>query len=167
MPIAASRFSRLRWVFVGSDGIRAGWSILIFLLIMAVPAAAIGFVIKHWHLVPKPKQEFTIRPWLLVIREAVSLVFLAGATAVMAWIERRSFWSYGMALDRAGAKFAVGLAAGFACLSTLVAMLAAGGYLVFDGAGWRFWDWRCYGRSASSWWPCRRKRCFAAISSPR
>jgi membrane protease YdiL (CAAX protease family) len=66
--------------------------------------------------------------------ETVSIVFIFGASAVMAWIERRPLWhSYGYDTTHLTGKALTGWAGGFLCLSLLVALLAAGGFLVFEG----------------------------------
>jgi membrane protease YdiL (CAAX protease family) len=132
MPLPSGSRAKLAWVFRGSDGIRAFWSILLFVLVMAVPGLILAFVTHFLHLKPKGA-EITLRPWLLVIREAISLVIILAATAVMARIERRPVWYYGLAPAGAVRKFLAGGAGGFATLSLLAAALAAGGVLVFDG----------------------------------
>jgi membrane protease YdiL (CAAX protease family) len=132
MPLPSGSRAKLAWVFRGSDGIRAFWSILLFVLVMAVPGLILAVVAHFLHLAPKGAEN-TLRPWLLVIREAISLVIILAATAVMARIERRPVWYYGLAPAGAVRKFLAGGAGGFATLSLLAAALAAGGVLVFDG----------------------------------
>ena len=138
MPLPSGARAKLAWVFRGADGIRAFWSILLFLLILAVPGLILGLVVhvlRSMHVMAlKPKDvETTLRPWLLLIREAIFLVFSLAATAVMARIERRPVWSYGLSPAGAARKFLLGGAGGFATLSLLVATMAEGGFLVFDG----------------------------------
>jgi membrane protease YdiL (CAAX protease family) len=134
MPIAPAYREKLRWIFTGSDGIRAGWSILIFLLAIAIPATAISLILKHVFHIQKPPSAHTLRPLMLLGLEAVSIAFILGATAVMAWIEHRPLRrSYGFDTTNLPSRTLVGWAGGFLCLSLLVALLAAGGFLVFDG----------------------------------
>jgi membrane protease YdiL (CAAX protease family) len=123
--------ARLRWIFVGSQGIRAGWSVLIFLFVIGLPAGLLGLALHHYHIKPKPSN--TLAPWLLLMSEAVTIAFIAGATAVMAWIERRSLWSYGLDRHRLLPNAAAGWMGGFLSLSLLVMIMAGGGFLVFDG----------------------------------
>jgi uncharacterized protein len=124
--------SRLHWVFLGADGIRAGWSVLIFLMVIGVPVLAIGLVLHHFHIKPKSPGN-TLVPWVLLVSEAITIAFIAGATAIMAWIERRSIWSYGLQRIQPLPNALAGWAGGFLCLSLLVALMAGGGFLVFDG----------------------------------
>ncbi len=121
--------AKLRWVFVGSDGIRAGWSALIFLVLLAIPAVILGLILKRLHI----ERGGDLRPWRTLIAEGVSFALILGATAVMARIEGRSVWSYGLSMKRMGTQILAGLAGGFVALSLLVGMLAATGYLMFDG----------------------------------
>jgi len=120
---------RIDWVFVGSQGIRAGWSLLIFAAITASVSLTIHLAF-HGRM-PMPKGEIPAR--FMLIREALSVVLILGATAVMARIERRSMWSYGLAGRRALALYGAGWLGGLACLSFLVGGLYAFGFLTFGG----------------------------------
>jgi len=69
-----------------------------------------------------------------LVIEALQVVAILGAMAIMAWIEGRNVWSYyGLAGRRPIAKVLFGLGGGLVCLSLVVGTLSAGGYLVFDG----------------------------------
>jgi membrane protease YdiL (CAAX protease family) len=125
---------RLHWVFVGSDGIRAVWSILIFLLLVAIPAGAINFVVRHvFHIAPNKAAVHELRPLLTLSGEALFCVLILAATAVMARIEHRRFGAYGLQAGRVGVKVVIGWLGGFGCLSLLVGLLASGHFLIFDG----------------------------------
>ena len=125
---------RLRWVFIGPDGIRAGWSVLIFSLLIMIPAFLLGLAArKIFHLDPKAIKPKELKPWLLLLQEVLFGALILGTTAVMARIEHRRSGDYGLLARRIGAKFAVGWLGGFACLSLLVGLLAAGRFLIFDG----------------------------------
>jgi membrane protease YdiL (CAAX protease family) len=121
--------AKLRWVFFGSDGIRAGWSALIFLVLIAIPAVILGLILKRLHI----GRGGDLQPWRTLIAEGVSFAIIMGATAVMARIEGRSVWSYGLSMTRMGRLILAGLAGGFISLSLLVGALDATGYLMFDG----------------------------------
>ncbi len=76
----------LKWVFIGAQGLRAGWSILIFVVLMILFANGLGFVFSRLHLISKgsafaPRQQFFI--------ELLEVVSLVAAAAVVALIERR------------------------------------------------------------------------------
>jgi uncharacterized protein len=128
--LSTTHKERLRWIFHGPQGLRAGWSILIFAALLA-PAVFIANIVMR-HLPSLRKGEIALGDSLIF--EAVQLVAILGAMAIMARIEGRNVWSYyGLAGRRPLAKFLFGLAGGLVCLSLVVGALNAGGYLVFDG----------------------------------
>jgi membrane protease YdiL (CAAX protease family) len=120
----------LRWIFTGADGIRAGWSIFIFLLIIA---AAGGLLNLAGHLMHLKKHEGEVRPIFLFLAEAISISLVLGAGWIMGRIEKRSVWSYGLTGPHKLTNFLLGCAGGLASLSLVIGALYAGGYLVFDG----------------------------------
>jgi len=131
----------IRWIFVGSNGIRAGWSVCLFILVLAVPSVPLRLLAVHYHLMPKGE----IPPGLFLAAETsqVAMVFLA--TAVMARIEKRRFWYYGLGGKRPSLKFLIGWAGGLASMSLLICVLLAGGNLVFDGLALHGWSIAGYG----------------------
>ena len=125
---------RLHWVFIGSDGIRAGWSALIFIVMIAIPAAVINVVIRYvFHVSHEQMAQKELKPYLLLGAESVSCACILAATAIMARIERRSIGAYGLPAGRVAFKVGIGWLGGFACLSLLIAILASGHFLIFDG----------------------------------
>ena len=127
--LSEKRKATLRWVFTGSQGIRAGWSALIFVLVLMVPTMVAHFIGTWLHITPGRE----LMPWRLLGGEALSFVLVMAATYVMARIERRSVWSYGLTTQGPGGHFLFGWVGGFISLSLLVGVLTAGGYLVFGG----------------------------------
>jgi membrane protease YdiL (CAAX protease family) len=128
---AEQEYRGLRWIFIGSQGLRAGWSVLIFLALtllfmVALGSAATVIVHKVLHL---KTGNFT--PATAFIQETISFLALLGAAALMALIERRRILDYNLTGPRRFVHFAGGLAAGFAALSALVGVLALGGNLQF------------------------------------
>jgi membrane protease YdiL (CAAX protease family) len=130
LRLSAADKARLRWVFLGSQGIRAGWSLLIFATLMMPLVLITRISARHF------PSLFTgdIAPGTLLLIEAVQLFFILGATAVTGWIEGRAVWSYyGLAGQRPVAKLLAGWTGGLVCLSLVVGVLYAGGFLGFDG----------------------------------
>jgi uncharacterized protein len=122
----------IRWVFVGPQGLRAGWSALIFIAVMVVLEAGIFFAIAKIHPhKPGPMTEFNPVPMLL--NEAVQLLVIVIAAFVVALIERRHLLEYNLQGPRRPQHFVGGLFAGFAALSLLVGILAAGDWIHFNG----------------------------------
>jgi len=121
--------TRLRWVFVGANGLRAIWGVLIFVAISVAIAFALRLAM-HGKLA-FPPGEITPRMELLLEGTQAALVLLA--TAIMAWAEGKSVFAYGLRDRRAAVHYLCGVLGGTAMLSLLVAVLHAGGYLATDG----------------------------------
>jgi membrane protease YdiL (CAAX protease family) len=121
----------LRTGFVGTQGIRSGWSTLIFLaiiiaqvLLTRVPVNYLLHYMKH-----KPGLE----TWSVIVAIAIPALLVFVATAIMAKIEKRPVLSYGFMGDRKLSRFVLGIAGGIAALSALVLALKMSGLLIFDG----------------------------------
>jgi uncharacterized protein len=121
----------VRNIFVGSGGIRAGWSLVIFVAILAALGALGGLIAKTQHY--KPQMSGEIPAPELLIREAVALVMVGIATFIMSRIERRPFLTYGFLGSHRLLRFVYGIVTGFLAISALVALLWMTHLLVFDG----------------------------------
>jgi hypothetical protein len=121
----------IRWTLFGDQGLRAGWSVLVFALLFIVFAAAVGFALVKLHLL-KPGHTLEFTPSAAFFGELTNLLPLMGAAALMALIERRhNLLVYNLTSPRSFPHFLSGLAAGFLSLSALVGALAWGGWLHF------------------------------------
>ena len=120
----------LNQIFMGPQGLRAGWSVLIFLLLAGLFSFLLLSTMGHAHLIAR-KPSFT--PRFMFFSELAQLVSLLAAAAVMARIERRRLADYNLTGPRRTAHFFSGLAVGFAALSALVGGLTAGHWLRFNG----------------------------------
>jgi len=124
----------LHKIFIGKDGLRAGWSLLIFVAIFAALAYSVN-VIGH-KLFPtdpnsgKPGPE--ISPLFGFIAEAVPFAILLLVTWIMSKIERRPHSVYGFGDSRMLRHFFAGMVWGIICLSLLILTLWKSGLLVFD-----------------------------------
>jgi hypothetical protein len=118
-------------IFIGSDGLRAGWGILLFLFFCI--ALSISASLLQTLLFPHSFGAIAFNtPRGLFLGEGRMLAVVTLATLVMAKIERRPFAAYGFALRRGLRNFSAGLVWGLALLSLLVFALRASGLLVFD-----------------------------------
>ncbi|HEY1160677.1 MAG TPA: CPBP family intramembrane glutamic endopeptidase [Terracidiphilus sp.] len=119
----------VRWVFLGSQGLRAGWSVLAFFLLFAVFTLGVGFTFLHFHLIKK--SDFTAAT--AFFGELISFLAMVGAAAIVALVERRrsSFLAFNLTGPRRLPHFLSGLVAGFAALSALIGALAWGHWLTF------------------------------------
>jgi uncharacterized protein len=125
-------------VFFGADGLRAGWALALFFLVLEVARYCVFPLIATFF--PTPRSHRLYQPTGVLVPEAAAFLCVLVATLVMAWIERRPASEYGARGRHRMRNFLAGLGWGFALLSLLVFGLHAAGLLAFDG-------WRLSGRS--------------------
>src|ERR1017187_8075325 len=118
----------LPWGFIGDDGLRAGWSVVLFAILLVLFSFVVGPVFLKLHLVGK-QGGFSARA--AFFGELIPVLAMLGAGAIVALIERRRILDYNLAGPRRWFHFLSGLAAGFAGLSALIGALAWGGWLHF------------------------------------
>jgi uncharacterized protein len=120
-------------VFLGSQGLRAGWSVTAFLLLTLLFMASLSLVgnLVATNVLHLDKGAFT--PATGILQEAVVLLALLGSGSLMALMERRRLLDYNLIGPRSLRRFVEGLIAGFAGLSVLVGEMTAGGWLHFGG----------------------------------
>jgi membrane protease YdiL (CAAX protease family) len=132
-PIPPPQPSTMRRIFIGKDGIRAGWSLLIFILIFAAIALCVNVISRRIH-PPAPRamtpSEISIPQGFLM--ESIPLLMALLVTWIMSKIERRPNSVYGFGSSRKLSYFLSGLAWGIICLSLLIFTLWKTGLLVFD-----------------------------------
>jgi uncharacterized protein len=119
---------RIGYVFVGKDGLRAGWSLLLFVLLLG----AIGFAIVKLHPPTKPPAAGITASFTL-IGESLAFFSVALAAFIVSLVERRPFSRYGLRGARALPDALTGAVWGLVMLSLLVAVLTAIGAIKFDG----------------------------------
>ena len=118
----------LRWVFLGADGLRAGWRFVLYLLIAAlveIVLATVTHFAGHRYLKGAP------RIWFL-IGESELLVAAVAAALVMSLIEKRPLGAYG--LPRCGAfgkLFWLGALWGIPAITLLLVVIRAVGDFYF------------------------------------
>lgn len=114
--------------FIGDQGLRAGWSVLVFIVLLSVIGGVIGILFSLFHL-SALKGPFGVER--VLIGESIQFLSLLGAAWIVALIERRSILDFNLTGPRRAFNFFSGLAAGFLVLSALVGSLSAGGWLHF------------------------------------
>ncbi len=147
----------LRAIFLGSDGLRAGWSLLLYIVLLGSLMAGGIFIVSPQRLQPavtqpnsaaqpnataQPKPQSSkpsapappvlLSPKAVLLGEGTALLSVLIATWLMGKIERRPNSAYGLGGKRRLPNFLSGLAWGVALLSLLVFTLRAAGLLVFD-----------------------------------
>lgn len=108
-------------VFIGPDGLRAGWRLLIFLAVAALLyTPAVLFL--QGRLQRMLGNEFTARN--LIIGDTLNFAFLMIATAVMSRIEHRGLTQYGLPPSGLlGKQFWTGAQWGFIMVSCIIAAM--------------------------------------------
>jgi uncharacterized protein len=118
----------LRWVFYGPNGLRAGWSVLIFVALMIMFTMLVGTLLAKLHLT-SGKGGLSVRSALL--SEFGGFVAMIASAAILAMLEHRSIFDYNLRGPRSALRFSAGLVIGFLVLSALVGSLDLGGWLHF------------------------------------
>ena len=121
------------WIFVGENGIRAGWSALIFFAIFIALEIVSAFTLRHFF-PPHPDMNAPVGPRIVLLQEAVQLILVLAATAIMGVIEKRRIVVYGYAGSARVSRFIFGLLWGFVAISVLVGALWRTHLLAFDGS---------------------------------
>ncbi|AJY43434.1 CPBP family intramembrane metalloprotease [Burkholderia humptydooensis] len=139
---AGYRGGRLRRVLLDQDGLRAPWGVLLFVAIFVGAIAGLALVSRR--LLPMPAGDQALSVVNGAVMEAMQLASVALATIVLAWIERRSPFSYGLQGRARALRFAAGAVCGFMAISALVFALWEAGLLRFDAPaihGARAWEY--------------------------
>lgn len=118
-------------VFIGPEGLRAGWSALLFVLFTALFLVVIGVVVGaitgHRH---SPKVT-SLTPLRTLLGETLQVLAILMAGGLVALIERRRILDYNLRGPHGFRHLLGGAAIGFVGLSALVGALAWGGWLHF------------------------------------
>jgi membrane protease YdiL (CAAX protease family) len=110
----------LRAIFIGPQGVRAGWRLLIFLALLVVFSAAALLLQRR---IGNFGSDFS--PTNVIRGEVLSFGIVLIATAIMGGLERRRLADYGLPLRWAlGKQFWTGALWGFVMLSVIIAMMA-------------------------------------------
>ncbi len=133
-PVPPAAPSTLRKIFIGKDGLRAGWSLLIFIAIFAAIIFCVNVGLRKF-LPHDPKGAMPaggFPPRFLFLAEGIPFVVTVFVTWIMSKIERRPVEVYGLGDSRKAAHFFAGLVWGVICLSLLIFALVKTGHLIFD-----------------------------------
>lgn len=127
--------SRLKPLFIGPKGLRAGWRLLIFLALCVAQLVGVSFVRVHFFGATVPREPvgpITATPMMLGGSEAIELLFVVIAALIMGRIEGRKFSDYGLPLRRIlGRDFWLGCLWGFLGISgVLLAMFLLHGFRI-------------------------------------
>jgi hypothetical protein len=128
-PAASNEFGS---IFIGPNGLRAGWSallfVVIFILSLAFFAFTITFLLRGMH---QPSRR-DMTPLSGILNEVLQLCSWFVAAYVMARFESKPILSYNYSGACRVRRFFFGLLWGFAAISALVLSLWKFGWLSFD-----------------------------------
>jgi uncharacterized protein len=112
--------------FIGKNGLRSGWRLLIYVLILVVSAVGMNTVVR---LVFHP-QHVGLNGWVVLWEELSEFALVFGAAWIMSRIERRPVGTYGLpAKEMFASKFWLGFLFGLLEISILIWLIRAfGGY---------------------------------------
>ena len=116
----------MSWIFLGPNGIRAGWGILLFCMLWLVLFLGLQWVclpLLHW----EPGRPMPPRAGIVV--ELCQFIPALLATTILAMFEHRSVTSYGFQGSSGVLRLLSGMIWGFIAISLLVLSLCKLGYL--------------------------------------
>lgn len=119
-------------VFIGPNGIRAGWGVLLFVVLYLVFFGVLAWVFRSY--LVQARQLITGLPVnVALILEVTQCLPAILATVIMALIERRPLLTYGYEGKSRAVRFLSGLLLGFVALSVFLLVLWKAGLVAFDG----------------------------------
>ncbi len=126
IPALSEPLKRRNVVFFSEGGLRSGWRLLIYLLIVAAASMATTVVTSRIIGVPQGIPPVSA----MIPQELMGFAVVFGVAVVMSKVERRSLGDYGLpAREIFGGKFWLGFLFGLAEISVLIGLIAAfGGY---------------------------------------
>jgi membrane protease YdiL (CAAX protease family) len=128
--------SRFKSIFIGPNGLRAGWRVLTFTALVVVLLGSFVLIrtggLQGFREARKHAGQITVTPLLMFKVEGIAFLLLCIATLIMGKIENRKFSEYGLPLRQALRKeFWFGLLLGFGAISgTLLMMFLLHGFRV-------------------------------------
>ncbi len=124
----------LRRVLIGPDGLRAGWSLLLYGLLFVLTLSLLTFLLNLTHLLPSLGKAQTETPAAIVlIGQLLQVVAYLLPALLVSRVERRPFTRYGLSPTCLLPDFAAGFLTGLTALSLLVATLVFTHALTLEG----------------------------------
>src|SRR5580704_16839354 len=119
----------LESIFLGPNGVRAGWRAALFVALFLLFVSLGGSALRLLHLSGLVQQGL-ITPSVLGAQEGLAALCAIVAALIMARLEQRRFGDYGMPLRQAlGKNFSLGAVWGIAAITALMLVIRAfGGY---------------------------------------
>jgi membrane protease YdiL (CAAX protease family) len=126
-PQTPAANSTTKQIFIGPNGLRAGWRLLIFMAIIMAMSAVARMILRRFF--PDALDPAQLTPMRIIVPDLLVCFILAAAAGIMSKIEGRRLGQYGLPRSEAlGKNFRVGLLIGLlATSSTLLAIFALRG----------------------------------------
>ena len=120
-------------LFIGPDGLRAGWSLLLAIVLCGVLFPTTNMLAHKTHLVAPHALEHSPNPLPVLIAETIAFLVTLLVTWIMSKIEHRPLSVYGLGGQHKLSRLLVGALWGVLLLSLLVLLLVKAGLLIIDG----------------------------------
>jgi len=130
----APRPNRIKWVFLGPNGLRALWRLIIFVAVVAGLRFGISRILRFLHLVrPHPPViDFSARA--VLVQDGLAFLCVLLATLIMGAFEKRSLGDYGLPARSAfGRRFFEGIVWGLVAECVTMFTLFLTGNVTFQG----------------------------------
>ncbi|AHI82701.1 CPBP family intramembrane glutamic endopeptidase [Burkholderia thailandensis] len=124
---------RLKRIWHGPDGLRAGWAVLLYAAIVAAIMLALGVAARIAHHPLHPRSDLSAAgqiPFELALCAAALI-----ATHAMSRIDRRSWLDYGLRAPRGALHFVWGAFCSLAAVSAIMGLLVAAGGATIEYSG--------------------------------
>jgi uncharacterized protein len=129
-PLPVSDRSMLRRIFITEEGVRSGWSALLFTVLYIAIATLTDKVLSQFM---RLDAGGPLAPSLVFVEEASSLLAIFIALRIMTGMERRPILSYGYRDKQFARRLAAGAFCGILSLTFLIGILWKAHLLVFGG----------------------------------
>lgn len=123
-----------RTLLIGRAGLRAGWSLVLWLLIFATLAAVVMIGVQKLFHGYHPARGAALTPGFMFVGELCGVALVMMSTWAMSRIERRPIQRYGYAASGGAKSAIIGALCAFLLLSLLIGVLRIGGWMSFDKA---------------------------------
>jgi membrane protease YdiL (CAAX protease family) len=118
-PVQTTEAPRIRRIFFGKSGLRAGWRALLFLMLFVLITFLLIFMLRpfvHLH-------HGDVPPWFPIVQDGPQVFALVLAAYILSRIERRPMPTAGLAGRSRALRFMAGAVWGIVALSVLVLAL--------------------------------------------
>jgi hypothetical protein len=135
-------------LFFGPDGLRPFWGLLVYALILTIPAAILATLAQATYAsaVAAGQKQLEITPLHSIIMEWIHFAIVFAATWLMSLIENRNVFDYGLARSNRRIPWLItGAFWGVLWLSVLIGILVYTGHLVITGVLLGPWQGIRYG----------------------